>query len=271
MRIAKPALALAAAVGFVAINAGAQDAPSAALKKPSPPHTRFQAKPAPGSPDFGLNQTHYVRIGATEFAPDGDNVSYSSTFLPESADYQYLRFYTGNGYSHFLAWVHAPGGSSFNYAELDACNTDATHDLVMNVYSCDFMGACSSTPLATVTATANSGCLGFTTSVPATTVNNFVSEYLLDVAWPAIGPNDSTIGLAGAIIGWNYQISPAPAMATFPDVPTSDPGFQYVEALVASGITAGCGGGNYCPDNSLTRRQMAVFLSKALGLYWGGY
>lgn len=34
-----------------------------------------------------------------------------------------------------------------------------------------------------------------------------------------------------------------------------------------SGITAGCGTG-YCPDNPVTRGQMAVFLTKALGLYW---
>jgi hypothetical protein len=36
--------------------------------------------------------------------------------------------------------------------------------------------------------------------------------------------------------------------------------------LAASGITGGCGGGNFCPDNPVTRRQMAIFLSKALGL-----
>ena len=51
-------------------------------------------------------------------------------------------------------------------------------------------------------------------------------------------------------------------------MPLSDPAFQYIEALVKSGITAGCGGGNYCPDGTLTRRQMAVFLAKALGLHW---
>ncbi len=46
------------------------------------------------------------------------------------------------------------------------------------------------------------------------------------------------------------------------------PFFQFIEALYASGITAGCGGGNYCPDSPLTRGQMAVFLAKALGLQW---
>jgi hypothetical protein len=42
---------------------------------------------------------------------------------------------------------------------------------------------------------------------------------------------------------------------------------QFVEALVASGITAGCGNGNFCPDAPSTRRQMAVFLTEALGLH----
>ena len=55
-----------------------------------------------------------------------------------------------------------------------------------------------------------------------------------------------------------------PAVATFNDVPTSHPFFQYVEALAASGITGGCGNGNYCPNNTVTRQQMAVFLLKAL-------
>jgi hypothetical protein len=174
-------------------------------------------------------------------------------------------------FQHVYGWVHAPGGSLLSYVELDACNDDATHDLILNVYDCSWNGSCGTVPIATLTHAANSGCSAeSTSSVIVATVNNYLDEYLLDVVFPSGGPTNGDINLAGAIIGWKYQVSPAPAVATFPDVPPSDPGFQYVEALVASGITAGCGGGNYCPDNTLTRRQMAVFLSKALGLYWGG-
>lgn len=36
--------------------------------------------------------------------------------------------------------------------------------------------------------------------------------------------------------------------------------------LAATGITGGCGDGRFCPDAPLTRAQMAVFLSRALGL-----
>ena len=72
----------------------------------------------------------------------------------------------------------------------------------------------------------------------------------------------------GVRLYYKLQVSPAPAQATFNDVPTGHPFFQFVEALVASGITAGCGNGNYCPDNPVTRGQMAVFIAKALGLHW---
>jgi hypothetical protein len=79
---------------------------------------------------------------------------------------------------------------------------------------------------------------------------------------------DPLVEWSGATVRWRRIMSPAPATATFPnDVPTSHPFFRYVEALYASGITAGCGTG-YCPDNPVTRGQMAVFLTKALGLYW---
>lgn len=69
-------------------------------------------------------------------------------------------------------------------------------------------------------------------------------------------------------IRYRLQVSPAPAAATFADVPTDHPFFRYVEALAASGITAGCGGGLYCVDGSVTRGEMAVFLAVALGLHF---
>jgi hypothetical protein len=50
--------------------------------------------------------------------------------------------------------------------------------------------------------------------------------------------------------------------APFPDVPCSSPFAPWVQELVARGITAGCGGGLYCPTSPVTREQMAVFLLK---------
>jgi hypothetical protein len=56
---------------------------------------------------------------------------------------------------------------------------------------------------------------------------------------------------------------PPPCTGVFPDVPCSSNFAPWIEALAAAGITGGCGGGNYCPTNPVTRQQMAVFLLKA--------
>ncbi len=79
---------------------------------------------------------------------------------------------------------------------------------------------------------------------------------------------DNTTGIRGVIVVWKRQVSPAPSVATFTDVPTTSPFFQYVEALYDTGIIAGCGGGNYCPTNPVTRGQMAVYMAKLLGLHY---
>jgi len=43
----------------------------------------------------------------------------------------------------------------------------------------------------------------------------------------------------------------------------------FIEILSESGITAGCGNGNYCPNADVTRAQMAVFLER--GMRGSGY
>jgi hypothetical protein len=98
------------------------------------------------------------------------------------------------------------------------------------------------------------------------TVNNQTNNYIFLVDLNRIG--DQYEGFFRAAIKYRRQVSPAPAVATFQDVPPSHPFFQFIQALVASGITVGCGGGNYCVNAAITRGEMAVFLSKALGLHF---
>ena len=57
--------------------------------------------------------------------------------------------------------------------------------------------------------------------------------------------------------------TPPPATGIFGDVPASDPFAPWIEELYREGITAGCGGGDYCPASSVTRAQMAAFLVRA--------
>jgi D-alanyl-D-alanine carboxypeptidase len=42
-----------------------------------------------------------------------------------------------------------------------------------------------------------------------------------------------------------------------------------INRLFAAGVTVGCGAGSYCPGRAVSREQMATFLVRALGLYWG--
>jgi S-layer homology domain/IPT/TIG domain len=51
--------------------------------------------------------------------------------------------------------------------------------------------------------------------------------------------------------------------ADFTDVPQIDPFHDYVEKIFRNGITAGCAAGSYCPQDAVTRAQMAVFLLKS--------
>jgi hypothetical protein len=67
-----------------------------------------------------------------------------------------------------------------------------------------------------------------------------------------INPNGSSDALLGAFL------------ADFSDVPADGLFHDYVTVLIKNGITAGCGGGNYCPASAATRAQMAVFLLKSL-------
>jgi len=53
--------------------------------------------------------------------------------------------------------------------------------------------------------------------------------------------------------------------AKFVDVPPSHPFFAEISQLSARGITSGCGAGSYCPDSSVTREQMAIFITRSLG------
>jgi hypothetical protein len=52
----------------------------------------------------------------------------------------------------------------------------------------------------------------------------------------------------------------------FTDVPTGHTFHSQISKLVDSGITAGCGGANYCPEDPVTRGQMAGFLNRGLGV-----
>jgi len=64
----------------------------------------------------------------------------------------------------------------------------------------------------------------------------------------------------------NTYSPPSCVTPTFADVPCSLGLAKWINELARRGITAGCGGGDYCPGNPVTRGQMAVFLTTTFGL-----
>lgn len=61
-------------------------------------------------------------------------------------------------------------------------------------------------------------------------------------------------------------VLPSVALAShlFTDVPNGNTFHSDISALAESGVTAGCGPTTYCPDQAVTRGQMAAFLHRGL-------
>lgn len=81
-------------------------------------------------------------------------------------------------------------------------------------------------------------------------------------------PNDAvTRGeMAVFIIQSRYGSVPYtyPSTPYFTDVPATNAFFPFVQKMAQAGITAGCAPSLYCPDETLTRGQMAVFVVTGL-------
>ena len=223
---------------------------------------------------YGTTAVSYIEIPADAFLPLDSSTAYSPLFGA-------ARYSTNCAGLCFSAPLRLPSGALIVSLELDFFDGDADDYVIGTLVQCDATAAnCSNHPAAGAgpgdCLTAGQICSG-TTENPghgtqsadltpdAVTVDNKLGSYRL---YAGTSGTDAGTALAGMIVGYVLQVSPAPGTPTFNDVPTDHPFYQYIEALAASGITGGCGGGNYCPDNPLTRGQMAVFLAKALGLQW---
>jgi hypothetical protein len=57
---------------------------------------------------------------------------------------------------------------------------------------------------------------------------------------------------------------PAATGTMFTDVPANAFGAKHIELLANLGISTGCGGGKFCPNDTVTRDSMAVFLLRTL-------
>ena len=215
--------------------------------------------------EFGTTAISILQIGAAHFRP---------RFPAATLTYQFSGLVQANtaGYQYW-APVNLPAGARVSWIDLYACDTNATNHIRATLTGYSGWDIPATADLFTVTSaqTAGSGCSYWSTWIlPNYTINNDVrydggNHYVINLSF---GAADATNQFKGVDLWWQRQVSPAPVSASFGDVPTGHWAFQFVEALKASGITTGCAAGVYCPDNNVTRAEMAVFLSRALGLHW---
>jgi hypothetical protein len=70
-----------------------------------------------------------------------------------------------------------------------------------------------------------------------------------------------------ALVAKEGSLYTPPACGTTPmftDVPVTSPYCRWVEEMARRGVASGCGGGNFCPTNAVTRGQMPIFVLKTL-------
>ena len=255
----RAATRIIAAITFIVMTAGAATAQGVlALKDGPSPGLAVPVEP----PAWGLSsdvvQTIYAHnfgywtVGSP-FTTDGNTGAVSCNSVVGCS---------------WLIGLQLPSGASLRSLELSACDGDAMTTINFAVFrGPKVVGATLEflSPVGTTGVAETPGCTTFPLNLLAPhTVDNNGNFYLISLS-AGMGTNMQWSQMR---VKYRLQVSPAPGMSTFNDVPVGHPQRQFIEALVASGITGGCGGGNFCPDAFLTRGQMAVFLAAALGLHW---
>ena len=251
----RPAISV---IGFIAVSkfltaqtGGLQSAP------------RGSSTPPPAT--FGTTAYSVTSVDAAAF-------SSLDTFGDQILTLNGERYFSATSSGHdFIGSVSIPEGVIIDFIGINNCDpaggsfTFSLYDATPGTTGGDF------TLIDSLTTNVNACLVDYNSSIGALGYSypkNAGHNLHVRIVQNAGTPTGGTAGVRGVEVWWRRQVSPAPATSDFGDVPTSSPQFQFIEALYHSGVTAGCGGGNYCPDNPLTRGQMAVFLAKALGLHW---
>jgi len=231
-------------------------------------HARAEDGPQRVRPKtYGTGQDSIYHVPITDFVPfDSSSGTKDSHF-----SLAFARYSPGCTGPCLYAIPRLPDGALLTGIEAYFCNTEPSHNtypLGVQLYSSWYDGTNTTYLGAAVYSNSSNGCGEFEIAdlTPLNYQVNYFNNQLVLVGH--IEKSDGSQAFAGVNLYYRLQVSPAPLTSDFNDVPTSSPQFQFIEALYASGVTAGCGSGNFCPDAPLTRGQMATFLSKALGLHW---
>ena len=185
--------------------------------------------------EFGLQDYTVTVIPATSFTSDDQYVTdYGSLFRYFPFSDSHKLYYAG------LSQI--PSGAVIDYVGLE-CASTGTGELTVTPFYMDNTSGSTSGIIA-LQNTPHSFDTDYNTDPIGFQLQRNVHNAIAIVVDQA--PN--TEPLFGWVeIYWRRTVSPAPDTPSFADVPNSDFGYQYIEALKASGITGGCGGRTSAP------------------------
>jgi len=218
----------------------------------------------------------------------GITLSPTSQLFPREGGSSYVNVNAGNGCTWTsvsnVPWVTITSSTNCCYGYVNytvAANAGATRSGTMtiagqtftvNQTGCDFTLDRDHQSFAggggngTVNVTANLGSCAWTatTSSPFITITSGASgtgngsvQYSV-AANASAGSRSDGITIAGQTFTVYQGID-------FLDVPPNNPFYSDIGKLSARGVTLGCGSGNYCPNDPITREQMAAFILRAKG------
>lgn len=216
--------------------------------------------------DFGT-PSFYTPIDSYAMHP------YDNAFIPNRSPSTGNLACTGASTdSRAVGQILMPHGVDIELIRIWGTDNSLANDMqVQLISSClpDFGAAFPTlTVMATAASSGNPGAFTDATTLLGTNLaDNQSCTYRVEVR---LGPDNSTCDAALFFsklrVQWGRTVPPAPAVASFTDVPVGAQFFAEVEALAASGITAGCTATTFCPENFVTRRQMAAFFGRGFGL-----
>lgn len=215
------------------------------------------------APSYGTTSLIAAAAPVSDFQP-----WYPAAAFAKEGSYGGFYFVNNVNPTYAIAPVRVPTGAIIEQLELIGCDYSTSHEI--RFYMFGFSGnnglGIGADTIGSTSDAAAPGCATFrVTLVPSVTVQS--GDVFNFVAWMD-APGDSSLLTYGMRALYRLQISPAPLTATFADVPTTHPFHRVIEAMAAAGITSGCGSGNFCPEATVTRKQMAAFLAGALGLHY---
>lgn len=207
--------------------------------------------------------------------------STGNTFTgPSGTLFSYVWFVSGNGsivggnIGQSVS-VTASGAGSFtltlNVTNANGCNSSCNKMVTVNanpsiILDRDHQSFAANGGNGTIAVTASDAICPWT----ATTTSSFIT---INSGSPGAGngtvqysvaPNPNSTIRNGAITVGDQTFTIYQGI-NFADVPSNDLFYNDIGKLAARGVTVGCGAGNYCPNDPVTREQMAAFIMRAKG------